>query len=89
MPIVVIAITEEGTEVAFQSDDTIDVCIFDLTSDDLYLHNEQTCRVTGVNDDGTINIKYTSSNHRVRYNVPASEVVLYYCEDDDIDSEVD
>jgi len=85
---VIIVITEEGADVAYQSDGT-DVLIFDLTSDDLYLHKEMVCRVTSVNDDGTVDIRYIGANNRVRYNVPASEVSLYYSETEDIDSEID
>ena len=85
---VVVAITDEGAEAVFISDDSINVSIFDLTSDDIYLHNENLCSVTAVNDDGTVNIRYLHLRKNA-YNIPASEVNLYYCEDLDIDEELD
>ena len=90
---VVIALSGGVAEVMFQSDN-VDVSIFDLDEENLYIYKDTYIGVvTDVNDDGTVNMSCTdeidgSPRNKRLLHIPA-ELVLFYSADAGIDTDTD
>lgn len=91
---VVISVVGGVASVEFQTED-VGVCIFDLDSDPLYLYKDEfVCSVTGVNDDGTVDIKLVSSlndkpMNRTILGVPAGMLSYYSSDSDFLDDDIE
>jgi len=88
-----VIITKDGDNVniEFQTDD---VYVLIVDPEEKYVYNGMACCITGVNDDGTVNVKILYSLdgvHSPKFlnNVPASELSLYYSQEDDFTSDLD
>lgn len=91
----VVVIKEGSAEVMFQNDD-INVIIINMDKQELFIYkNEFICRVTAVNDDGTVDLKcidvMNESESYIGRNfmrVLAEELWFYAEETDSIDDDV-
>lgn len=91
METVVIVVRGGVPEIVFQSD-LVDVTIIDFDNDDTYLYRGNLiCRVTEVNDDGTLTLKslksLKESHHSAGhyFNVQPGDIELYHSSDLDDD----
>lgn len=84
----VLVVKNNRTEIAYQSPE-INIYVFNLDSNELYLYADTfKCRVTSVNDDGTVNLRCVDIsdgrlNNRIFSNVPVGEVEFYSDTEDD------
>lgn len=89
MSTVVVGIKDGEVSVEFSSPD-VDVCVFDLDKQDIYLYKDNiVCSVYQINDDGTVDIKCLdtldgSPHNRSLRNVPACDL-SYYSSSEDFD----
>lgn len=90
MPKAVLVKSGRDVEVMFQDED-VDVYVFDIKSEDLYLYKGNlVCRVLSVSDEGLLSLKCVdtldgSITNRSFLNVDPSEVDFY--ESDSVDYE--
>jgi hypothetical protein len=87
---VVVVVDNGNAEVKYQSDD-VEVSIFNLDEDNLYLYNDKyICQITRVNDDGTVDLSCVDTsdnafNNQRFSNVPAGKLSYYSSNDDMVD----
>jgi hypothetical protein len=90
MSSVIITVAKGTPVVAFQGDD-VNILIIDTDRQDEYLYGELVCCITGVNEDGTLNLRglYTLDGSKTTGNVYGvqPEDVSFYQEDDDLESD--